>query len=98
MTTDIPVIDNPDSKRFEVHVDGQIARVEYINATNKIVLTHTEVPINLEGRGIAKYLIKGTLDILRTRSIDVIPLCPFVKSFIRRNPEYADLVPAEYPL
>ena len=94
----IPVTDNRESKRFELVVEGKVARVEYIQATGKIVLTHTEVPVGLEGRGVGKHLIKSTLDILRERSVEVVPLCPFVASFIRRHPEYIDLVPRGYPV
>ena len=91
-------VDNTDDKRFELHVDGQIARVEYIPAVGKIVLSHTEVPQELEGRGLAKYLVGKVLDHLATQDVEVIPLCPYVISFIRKNPEYRRIVQPGYPV
>ena len=55
-------------------------------------LVHTEVEPELEHRGVASQLVAAALDDIRARGLPVVPICPFVRGFIRRHPEYADLV------
>jgi predicted GNAT family acetyltransferase len=50
------------------------------------------VPEQLSGRGLAKELVKHALDDARRRNLTVVPQCSFVASFIKRNPEYEDLL------
>jgi predicted GNAT family acetyltransferase len=54
-------------------------------------MLHTEVPKELEGRGIGSALIRGVLDTARREGLKVNPLCPFAKAYIDKHPEYADL-------
>jgi predicted GNAT family acetyltransferase len=56
------------------------------------VLVHTEVAPSAEGAGVGSRLVRGALDDVRARGLRVAPLCPFVREYIRRHPEYADLV------
>lgn len=86
------LIDNEAEKRYEFHIDGQIPRIEYIKAKDKIYLTHTEIPRGLEGKGIGSSIVRQALDDIREKDLTLIPLCPFVAMFIKRNPEYKDLV------
>lgn len=86
------VINNEEARRFECHVDGYVALIDYRNRPGKIVYTHTEVPPQLEGRGIGSAMARAALDYARQSGIKVVPLCPFVKSYIERHQEYADLV------
>ena len=89
------VKDNPDQQRFELAEDGAVAFVAYARkGEGPLVLTHTEVPAALEGRGIGTRLVGGTLDLLRARGERVVPQCPFVAAFIGRHPEYKDVVAA----
>ena len=87
-----PVVDNPTASRFELKVDGQVAVAEYQMAGTMIVFTHTEVPPALEGRGVGSALARGALDAARERGLTIFPLCPFMESYVRRHPEYLDLV------
>jgi predicted GNAT family acetyltransferase len=57
-----------------------------------IALVHTEVSVSLEGRGLGAQLVSGALDDLRARGLKVVPICPFVRSYIGRHAEYDDLV------
>ena len=57
-----------------------------------IVVTHTTVEPEFEGKGVGSQLVRFLLDDARSRSLKVVPLCPFVRSYIRRHGEYADLV------
>ena len=86
------LIDNEEAKQYEFHVDGKIPRIEYIKTKNKIYLTHTEVPKGMEGKGIGKALVKAVLDDIKSNGLELVPLCPFVALFIKRNPEYKTLV------
>ena len=86
------VVDNTKAHRFEVVLPEGTAFVSYRMKNGAIVFTHTEVPEALEGRGVGHALVKHALDSARARGLMVVPLCPFVASFIERNPEYADLI------
>lgn len=87
------VINNKEQKRYELHVDGQIAFVDYlIDNKNVLYLTHTETPVGLEGRGIASELIKQTLQDIKDKGEKMYPLCPFVIAYIRKNPEWNSIV------
>ncbi len=94
MTTAEPtVVDVPESTRFEIHVDGRLAGFsEYVMAGRRIVISHTEVDEAFEGRGIGGALARATLDAVRERGLEVVPVCPFVAGWIHKHPEYAALV------
>ena len=87
-----PVVDNQATQRIELTVDGKTAFVAYTLAGRRIVLIHTEVPAELQGKGVGSTLVRGALDLARQRGLEVVPLCPFVASFIKRHPEYLGLV------
>jgi len=86
------VVDNPAKNRFEYEVEGRTAFVDYRRSPGVVALTHAEVPTELEGRGVGSFLVRGTLDLIRATGDKVVPACSFVAAFIRRNPEYQDLV------
>ena len=94
----IEVEDNVDSQRWEARVDGYVAVAQYKRLDNAIVFTHTEVPSELSGRGIANLLVRTALEDVRARGLAVVPFCPFVASYIRRHGEYEPLVPPEYKM
>jgi predicted GNAT family acetyltransferase len=83
---------NEAESRFEVDVDGALAAVDYDLEPGRIVLTHTEVPQQLGGRGIAGQLVRTALDHARAQKLVVVPQCAYVASFIKKNPQYQDLV------
>jgi predicted GNAT family acetyltransferase len=85
------VRDNTKLRRFEFETDGHIAFSEYKRGDGVLTIMHTEVPKELEGRGIGSALIRGVLDTARTEGLKVKPVCPFAKSYVERHPEYADL-------
>ena len=86
------VRDNAKLGRFELDADGHIAFSEYKRADGVLTIRHTEVPKQLEGRGIGSALIRGVLDAARADGLKVKPLCPFAKAYIERHPDYADLL------
>ena len=81
-----------ESSRFTAAVDGHLAVLEYQLFSDKIVFTHTEVPRELEGRGVGAILAQTGLEWARAHALRVVPICPFVAAYIARHPEYLDLV------
>ncbi len=87
------IFQNADAKRFEWNVEGKTAFIDYIlNNQNEIFLTHTEVPSELEGKGIGTKLVKAVLDYIKAEDWTLYPTCPFVGSYIKKNEEYKSLV------
>lgn len=84
--------DNAERHRFEVVVDGHLARADYVIDGDVITFTHTIVPPALEGRGVASRLIRHGLSEARARGLKVVPQCPFAAAYIRKHPEWADLL------
>jgi predicted GNAT family acetyltransferase len=88
------IIDNTEASRVEMSLDGTLAGfVEYHNSGGVIAYLHTEIKPEFGGRGLATELIRATLDLAREAGLAVEPFCPFVRGFIRKNPQYRDLVP-----
>lgn len=88
------VVDNRNEHRFELNVDGHIAAAYYKRAGNVITFNHTEVPAELGGKGIGSKLVKAALDQVRAVGLKVVAQCPFVKGWIDKHPDYADLLKA----
>ncbi|WP_141015855.1 GNAT family N-acetyltransferase [Nocardioides sambongensis] len=84
----------PERSRYEAHLGGELAGfAEYQLAKDLIVFTHTEVDPAYEGKGVGGALARAALDDVRSAGDRaVMPLCPFIKSWIERHPDYADLV------
>lgn len=88
----IAVTHNEEARRFEATVDGLRALLTYRRFPDRLVLQHTEVPPPFEGHGIAAKLTRAALDFARANHLHVVPLCPYVSSFLRRHREYDDLL------
>ena len=86
------VVRNREADRFEVEQDGHLAVLEYQVVRKSFLLVHTGVPPELEGRGIGSALARAALDFVRRTRLTAVPLCPFVRAYIRRHPEYLELV------
>jgi len=90
----LEVTDNPEELRYELRDDGELAgEIRYRRVPGGLALVHTEVEPKRKGLGTE--LVRGALDDLRARGLKVVPVCPFVGAYIRRHPEYADLVTAD---
>ena len=85
------VRDNPALSRFELDVEGAVAFANYRRAPGTVIITHTETPPRLRGRGIASELVAGALELIRSDGDKVIAGCGFVVDYLRRHPEFADL-------
>jgi predicted GNAT family acetyltransferase len=92
--SEIAVEHRPDERRYELLVDGEPAGelVYRDRGGGVLAFLHTEVDPNVRLRGLGSALVAGALDDARARGLRVVPLCPFVDAYVRRHPEYADLV------
>ena len=88
------VSNNAAQHRFELEVEGHVAAAYYERAGDVISFEHTEVPAELGGKGIGSKLVKGALDQVRADGLKVVAQCPFVKGWIGKHPDYADLLKA----
>jgi hypothetical protein len=87
------VTDRPDQLRYEIEVDGEVAGfLLYRREPGVLELVHTDVDPKWEGKGVGGALVQGALDDVRARGLKIRPYCPFVASYLRRHPEYQDLV------
>lgn len=86
-------LNNEELKRYELHVGDKLAVAEYIiNNEGVVYMTHTETPVELEGKGVASELIEKSLLDIKEKGRTVYPLCPFVIAYIRRHPEWNSLI------
>jgi uncharacterized protein len=86
------IVDNTADHRFELVVEGHLAAAYYKVDGNVITFVHTEVPPELGGKGVGSKLVQGALDQVRSRGLQVIADCPFVKAWIAKHGEYKDLL------
>lgn len=92
---DSAVTHDPMHRRFTLALAGATALLTYNLQDDTIYFTHTEVPPEMEGKGIGGQLAKAGLDFARASHLKVVPRCPFVAGYLKRHLEYADLVRAE---
>jgi len=94
MSTNYTLIDNKENKQFEFHIEGQIAKIEYIikEEKNKIYLIHTEVPEALSGRGIASALTLKVMETLENSPYQLVVQCPYIIKWLERHPEWNKLI------
>lgn len=94
MTDEVTVRDNPEQNRYEARIGGVLAGFStYQLGTDQITFLHTEVAPKFEGKGVGSAIALHALDEVRaTGGRSVIPLCPFIKAWIDRHPDYQPLV------
>ncbi|WP_019938489.1 GNAT family N-acetyltransferase [Bordetella sp. FB-8] len=78
--------------RFTCTVDGYCCELDYRVDGLRMTILHTGVPPQVGGRGIAADLTRIALDTARGRGWQVLPHCSYAQAYIRRHPEYADLL------
>jgi len=86
------VRDNKAQSRFELDIEGAVAFANYRLAPGEVIITHTETPRALRGRGIASELVQGALQMIRADRLKVVAGCGFVVDYLRKHPEFGDLV------
>jgi len=93
---DPQVHDNTEQSRYEVHVDGELTGfARYVRRGGRAYFVHTEINPAHEGEGLGSALARAALDAQRGLGEPVVPLCPFIRGYVERHPEYADVVDAQ---
>lgn len=79
------VINNQEESRFEIHIGEHMAYQEYIQTKTEVIITHTEVPESLEGKGLGSLLAKNALTYTEENGLKIRPLCPFMAAYMRKH-------------
>jgi predicted GNAT family acetyltransferase len=88
----IEIRHNAAARRFESTIDKLLCRCDYRMHGGTMMLVHTEVPPQLEGRGFASMLVRAAFDHARENGLDVLPVCSFVSAWVRRHSEVEPLL------
>lgn len=92
---DLTVHDDAEERRYEARIGTEVVGViSYQAKPGRLTLIHTEVDPASEGKGVGSRLVAGALEDIRSRGLSLVPVCPFVRAYLRRHPEQADLVAA----
>ena len=89
---DIELVNNEAIHNFELVVDGHRAFIDYKIKDNKIYLIHTDVPKELEGKGVAAAIVEKALTYIEQKGLKLVPLCVYVQSFLKRHHEWNRLL------
>lgn len=96
--SDTPAVrHNAAANRYEIEIEGHLAVAEYVMEDGRQVFTHTLVPPELRGRGLAEALVRTALDDARAAGRKVVPACSYVAKFIERNSQFQDLLAEQSP-
>ena len=94
--SDAEIRDNPEQRRYELPVEGEMAVVTYNLSEPNLMITETLVPQKLEGRGIASRLAKHVIADARERGLLILPVCPFFSAYFQKHPELAEALHPTY--
>src|SRR4051794_37128080 len=83
---------NSTSNRLELEVEGSTAFIEYKLSDQTLFLIHTEVPPALEGKGVGSAIVEKSLQYAKDNDYKIVPLCPFLQSYLKRHKEWNDIV------
>lgn len=90
------VTHDPDKRRYEIRVDGElVGYTEYVERGGRLLFVHTETDPERHGQGLGSELVRGALEQVRASGRSIVPLCPFVASYVERHPGFEDLVDTE---
>ena len=96
MSDSVIVTDNAEASRFEIHADGEMAKLMYRTRAGRLVLIHTEVPDSLGGRGLGGQLVLGAIGKASHEGLTIVPLCPFARGWLKRHPSDAAKVDVDW--
>ncbi len=94
---DPEIQDRTAASRFTATVDGETAELKYALEDGMLRLIHTGVPESVESQGVGSALARHALDVARERGLTVWPDCPFVAEWMKRHPDYLDLLDPAFP-
>jgi uncharacterized protein len=91
----LEVTHNPADHTFEVRIDGQLSKLDYIQNAENFVIAHVGVYPEHRGQGVAAKIVEAALQYARANGLRVIPMCSYAAAYIRRNPQYIELTEQE---
>ena len=91
----LEVTHNETNHTFEVWIDTQLSKLDYIQDAKNFVITHVGVYPEHRGQGVAAKIVEAALHYARENSLRVIPMCSYAAAYIRRNPQYMELTDQE---
>jgi predicted GNAT family acetyltransferase len=81
------VVDNGPALRYELYVGEDLAGIiAYARRDGRVTLLHTEISPEFGGQGLGGTLVAGALEDLREKGLEMVPSCPFVRSYLERHP------------
>jgi uncharacterized protein len=92
----VPVTDNQAASRFEISEGGHLAELRYHRNGKRLVLIHTEVPEELEGRGLGGRLVVAAVDLAAREGLTIVPFCPFARRWLESHSDVADRVAIDW--
>src|SRR4051812_611298 len=93
---EIEMRDNPAAEQWELLVDGELAVfAAYHDHGKRRTFTHTETQDGFGGKGLASQLVKVAIEDAQARGLEINPVCPFVRGWLYRHPEYGVSAPEE---
>lgn len=92
MYENIQLHNNTDIHNFEMFVDGHRAFIDYKLRDGVYFLIHTEVPIELEGHGVAAALVEKVFKYFDNNGYKVVPYCAYIKAYLKRHPDWNRLI------
>lgn len=93
MTTTLAETDADAVQRVTLTVDAcEVAFVEFYSFGKVAIVTHTEVSLPHQGKGLGALVASQALQRFQSERRDVVPVCGFFLQHLRRHPEFADLL------
>ncbi len=95
-TSQIEVFDDPEDHAYVITVDGERAgKAVYHIRGGRYFFVHTEIDSEFEGKRLGSQLVQFALEDVKLKEGSVVPICPFVRGYIKRHPEYDEMVDHE---
>ncbi|MEU9329922.1 GNAT family N-acetyltransferase [Streptomyces canus] len=79
-------------RRYEILVDGRRAGLTaYRDRGEQRVFFHTEIHDSHTGQGLGAQLVQQALADVRASGKRIVPVCPYVATFLKRHDEFANI-------
>jgi len=91
--SDYTLVHNEKASQYEYHIEGHLAQLVYDDQGGVLYITHTLVPKELGGRGIAGALTKDAFEDIERRGLKIKPMCSYTVAYLEKHPEFKRLLP-----
>lgn len=85
--------DNTFARQFETNIPGGLLAVEYSFQEKKIFLTKINHPETFKNEELTDHFLKNIMEIIIERKLKLVPILPRIVVFVKKNPEYKELLP-----